>query len=136
MTDFHQEIRDEVEALLDAARTELRAASSEDYPNEAVGILCADAAVYPLINQARSPKRFEVGETLVGEAINHLKYRGKYPVAVYHSHPTSTPEPSERDKMLMRETPKSVHVIVGNDGIAAWLWDDELRFVAKIPLEG
>lgn len=135
MTDFHLEIRDEVEALLGTARADLLAARHKDYPNEAVGILCADGSVYPLINQARSSKRFEVGETAVGEAINHLKYRGRFPVAVYHSHPTSDSGPSERDKMLMQEMPNAVNVIIGKDGIAAWLWDEALRFVARIPLE-
>lgn len=135
MTEFHLEIQDEVEALLAVARTDLLAARDKDHPNETVGILCADGDVYPLINQARSGERFEVGETLVGEAINHLKYRGRMPVAVYHSHPTRGSGPSERDKMMMAEMPKAVFVIIGNDGIAAWLWDDELRFVVKIPLE-
>ena len=135
MTDFHLEIRDEVEALLLVARADLLAARHDGYPNEAVGILCADGSVYPLINQARSSKRFEVGETAVGEAINHLKYRGRFPVAVYHSHPTSDSGPSERDKMMMEEMPNALFVIIGKDGIAAWLWDEALRFVSRIPLE-
>lgn len=125
----------EVEALLAAARQDIVASRNESYPNEAVGIICADGDVYPLINQARSAHRFSVGETLVGEAINHLKYRNKMPVAVYHSHPESASGPSGRDEMMMQEMPGAVFVIVGSDGISAWLWDEELISVAKIPLE-
>lgn len=132
---FHEQVQGEVEALLVAARAELVVSRNHEYPNEAVGIVCADGDVYPLINQARSNRRFEVGETLVGEAINHLKYRNKHPVAVYHSHPESDSGPSVRDQMLMQEMPKAINIIVGMDGIAAWLWDEELRFVTKIPLE-
>ena len=132
---FHQQVKGEVEKILAASRADLIASRNLEYPNEAVGIVCADGDVYPLINQARSNRRFEVGETLVGEAINHLKYRDKHPVAVYHSHPESDSGPSKRDQMLMQEMPKAINIIVGMDGIAAWLWDGELRFVAKIPLE-
>ena len=132
---FHQQIKDEVEAILVAARPDLIASRDEGYPNEAVGIICSDAEVYPLINQARSSHRFEVGETLVGEAVNHLKYRDKHPIAVYHSHPESDSGPSARDEMMMKEMPKATFVIVGIDGIAAWLWDGELQSVVKIPLE-
>ena len=121
--------------LLSHARNSLVQHRNESYPNEAIGILCADGEVYPLINQARSPHRFEVGETLVGEAINHLKYRGKLPVAVYHSHPETGSGPSARDELMMQEMPGAVFVIVGDDGIAAWLWDDELRFIVRSPLE-
>ena len=124
-----------VGALLVTARQDIVASRNESYPNEAVGIICADGDVYPLINQARSAHRFSVGETLVGEAINHLKYRGKMPVAVYHSHPESASDPSQHDQAMMQEMPGAVFVIVGSDGIAAWMWDEELVFIAKIPLE-
>jgi proteasome lid subunit RPN8/RPN11 len=121
--------------LLIEARTDLIHHRNEVYPHECVGIICYDALVFPLINQARSDHRFEVGTTLVGEAINHLKYRDKVPVAVYHSHPERDSDPSDRDLMMMREMDGAVFVIIGNNGIAAWLWDDELRFITKIPLE-
>ena len=130
-----ENLENATELLLTSASEDLVEARDDAYPNEAVGILCYDGAVYPLINQARSPHRFEVGETLVGEAINHLKYRGKMPVAVYHSHPTSDSGPSARDEMMMQEMPGAVFVIVGVDGIAAWMWEDELRSVGKITLE-
>lgn len=132
---FYEDVAEQVEALLKHSRDQLVTHRNEDYPFEAVGILCADGAVFPLINQARSAKRFEVSETLVTEAIRQLKVRKKRPVAVYHSHPTSTSEPSRRDEMMMEEMPQATFVIVGSDGIAAWMWDEELRFVVKIPLE-
>ena len=132
---FCEEIAPQLETLLNAARTDLTKHRDDDYPNEAVGILCADATTYPLINQARSPKRFEVSEALVTEAIAQLKVRKRHPVAIYHSHPTSTSEPSNRDTMMMQEMPQASFVIVGSDGIAAWMWDDELRFVVKVPLK-
>jgi len=131
----NENLENATEILLASVSEDLVKARDDAYPNEAVGILCYDGAVYPLINQARSPHRFEVGETLVGEAINHLKHRGKMPVAVYHSHPTSGSGPSARDEMMMQEMPGAVFVIVGANDMAAWMWEDELRCIGKVALE-
>ncbi len=137
MTDlpFHEQVREPLEAILVAVREELVAHRAKDYPNEAVGIITADGTTYPLINQARSPKRFEVSEQLVTEAIAQLKVRKRHPVAVYHSHPESSSDPSKRDENMMAEMPQATFVIVGQDGIAAWMWDEQLRFILKIPLK-
>lgn len=137
MTDepFHVQVAPQVEALMTVARPYLIEQRDNDYPNEAVGILCADATIFPLINQARSGHRFEVSEALVTEAIAQLKVRKRRPVAVYHSHPESDSGPSKRDIMMMTEMPQATFVIVGSDGISAWMWDDELRFVVKVPLK-
>jgi len=132
---FHQQVADPLALVLAVARPQLVSHRNDDYPNEAVGILCVDGTCYPLINQARSPKRFEVSQLLVAEAIAQLKVRKRHPVAIYHSHPTSDSGPSNRDVMMMQEMPQASFVIVGNDGIAAWMWDDELRFIVKIPLK-
>ena len=132
---FNEQVADPLTLVLAVARPSLIQHRDDDYPNEAVGILCVDGTCYPLINQARSNKRFEVSEQLVTEAIAQLKARKRRPVAVYHSHPTSDSSPSKRDVMMMEEMPQASFIIVGNDGIAAWMWDNELRFIAKIPLE-
>lgn len=132
---FHEQVADPLSLVLAVAREDLVNHRDDDYPNEAVGILCADGTCYPLINQARSSKRFEVSEQIVTEAVAQLKVRKRNPVAIYHSHPTSDSGPSKRDIMMMEEMPQASFVIVGNDGIAAWMWDEELRFIVRIPLE-
>lgn len=104
------------------------------YPQEAVGILCSNGDAYPLINQARSGQRFEVSETLVKEAIGWLEKQGQQPIAVYHSHPTSASSPSGRDVSMMMNMPGALSIIVGIDDIAAWIWDDVLQSVGRIPL--
>ncbi|MDK1103791.1 MAG: Mov34/MPN/PAD-1 family protein [Actinomycetota bacterium] len=120
--------------LMEAAGSDLLDHRNRDYPNEAVGIICADGTCYPLINQARSPTRYEVSTILVGEAIEILSNRNLSPVAVYHSHPTSSSDPSARDSMMMSEIPGALFIIIGNDGIAAWTWNGKLQSVVKIPL--
>ena len=132
---FHQQVAEPLEAILVAVRPDLVEQRSHAYPNEAVGIICADATHYPLINQARSPKRFEVSQLLVTEAIDSLKAAGRHPIAVYHTHPESSSDPSKRDEMLMSEMPQATSIIVGSDGIAAWMWDEQLRFITRIPLK-
>ena len=132
---FHEDVALQLEALLVAARPYILEHRDQDFPHEAVGILCADGSTFPLINQARSHKRFEVSEQLVTEAIAQLKIRKRHPVAVYHSHPESDSGPSKRDEMMMAEMPQATFIIAGNDGIAAWMWDEQLRFVVKVPLK-
>lgn len=104
------------------------------YPQEAVGILCSDGVNYPLINQARSDSRFEVSQTLVKEAIEALVNVGREPVAIYHSHPMTTSSPSNQDISMMKNMPGALSIIVGQDGIAAWRYDNGLQSVGRIEL--
>ncbi len=122
------------ETLMVEAAPALVAHRNDSYPHEAVGIVCSDGSTYPLINQARSGHRFEVSEVLVQEAITILSERGLQPVAVYHSHPESVSGPSNRDISMMQHMPGALSIIVGKDGIAAWLWNDGLQSVGKVQL--
>ena len=121
-------------ALIKACAVDMKHHRDESYPEEAVGILCADGSSYPLINQARSSRRFEVSETLLEEAIAMLNEVGKHPVAIYHSHPESASGPSRRDIEMMKLMPGALSVIVGIDGIAGWVWDDGLHSAGRIDL--
>lgn len=106
-------------------------------PNEAVGLLCEDGTILSLINQARSPDRFEVSNRLVHEAITEAVDRGYHPLAIYHSHPTKDSWPSKRDDVMMELLAEVPFVIVGIDGIAAWMWEDgETRFITKVERYG
>jgi proteasome lid subunit RPN8/RPN11 len=120
--------------LMETAAAEMVEHRDDVYPHEAVGVLCDDGSCFPLINQARSPHRLEVSAILVGEAIDMLVERGLSPVAFYHSHPTSASGPSNRDIQMMQTKPGALFVIVGQDGIAGWLWDDGLQSAGKIPI--
>ena len=122
------------ETLLESAASEMLAHRDEVYPNEAVGVLCDDGSCYPLINQARSAHRLEVSAFLVSEAIAMLVERGKSPVAFYHSHTTSSSGPSARDVEMMQTKPEALFVIIGQDGISGWMWDDGLQAVGVVPL--
>jgi proteasome lid subunit RPN8/RPN11 len=120
--------------LMETAAFEMVEHRDEVYPYEAVGILCSDGSCYPLINQARSAHRLEVSAILVGEAIDMLRERGLEPVAFYHSHPTSASGPSNRDISMMQTKPGALFVIIGQDGIAGWLWNDGLQSVGKVSI--
>lgn len=95
------------------------------YPNEAVGYIRTDAILHPLINQARSPRRFEVSDTLAKEAVDEILRDGAEPAMIYHSHPASDSTPSNRDKLMMAELIGAVFVIVGKDDISAWCYRNE-----------
>lgn len=112
---------DSVRDLIHQAYQSLKLHSASDYPIEAVGIICDGGITYPLINQARSPHRYEVSKQLVTEALDVLNARGLLPLGFYHTHPTSNPEPSKRDVLLMSENPNSLFIIVGQYAIAAWI---------------
>lgn len=129
-----QEFIQSAVTLMEAAAVRMANHRDNAYPQEAVGILCSNGDSYSLINQARSGHRFEVSEVLVKEAIEILESRDMEPVAMYHSHPTSAASPSGRDVSMMMNMPGALSIIVGIDGIAAWLWDDVLQSVGRIPL--
>lgn len=120
--------------LLESGSVEMVNHRDDEYPHEAVGILCSDGTNFRLINQARSGFRFEVSKTLSTEALETLNVRGKSPIAIYHSHPRSPASPSSRDVVMMETQPGALSIIVGVDGISAWMWDDDLQSVGRIPL--
>jgi proteasome lid subunit RPN8/RPN11 len=53
---------------------------------------------YPLANAAASPREFESDPRQTHEADRDRRRRGLETLAVYHSHPTSGPVPSRRDR--------------------------------------
>jgi proteasome lid subunit RPN8/RPN11 len=120
-------------SLMVDAHHDLYTAKDDAYPEEGVGIITADAVVYPLINQARSHERFIVNEKLVHEAQMELIEQGHAPVAFYHTHPTSPSSPSARDELWLEEHPDQVMLIVGHKSIAGWVWIDRLHSLGKIP---
>ena len=130
--------RDYIQAVVDlmeSASVVMMDHRDDDYPHEAVGILCSDGTNYRLINQARSAHRFEVSATLSAEAMSVLLGRDKEPIAIYHSHPTSPSGPSKRDITMMETQPGALSIIVGVSDISAWVWDNEgLQPVGRIPL--
>lgn len=115
------------------AHSDLYTAKEEAHPSEGVGIVTADAIVYPLINQARSAERFVVNEKLVHEAQMELLAQEHVPVLFYHTHPVGTSSPSSRDELWLEENPHQVMLIVGKDSIAGWVWTDRLHSLGKIP---
>jgi len=110
-----------VQGLIRDAYQSLKLHAAKDYPNEAVGIICDGGFIHPLINQARSPHRYEVSKQLVVEAFETITSRGLVPIGFYHSHPSSTPEPSPRDVLHMSEYPNTLFIIIGPTSISAWI---------------
>lgn len=114
-----------IKSLIEYSAGSLIHARDNAYPNEAVGYIRSDALLYPLINQARSPKRFIVSDVLAKEAIDEITRDGAEPAMVYHSHPVGDSTPSNNDRMMMSEMIGAVFVIVGKDDISAWCYKYE-----------
>ena len=93
--DFHLQIPAAIhEAMLDHARAEL--------PNECVGLLAGtkDGVVverFPLINALAHPRRFESDGRSQLHAERRRRELGLEFLAIYHSHPSSPPIPSQTD---------------------------------------
>jgi proteasome lid subunit RPN8/RPN11 len=85
-------------ALLEQARAEL--------PNECCGLLAGRKKgalglvehCYPLGNALASPVEYESAPRDMFEADRDMRRRGLEVLAVYHSHPTSEPVPSRKDR--------------------------------------
>ncbi len=84
------------------------AQAEAERPLECCGLLAgsarADGAVwrvvrrYPLVNAAASPTEFESEPRSMFQAIKDMRRNGWDVLAVYHSHPTSPPIPSRKDR--------------------------------------
>jgi proteasome lid subunit RPN8/RPN11 len=105
-------------AMLAQAKAEL--------PNECCGLLAgriekAEFTVrvadrYPLINAAASPVTYLSEDRSLLEAHKDMRRRGLEEVAVYHSHPTSAPIPSRKDREQNFYGPEIIHFIISLQG--------------------
>ncbi len=123
-----------VRGLIHSAYQSLKLHSAKDCPIEAVGIICDGGFIHHLINQARSPHRYEVSKQLVVEAFETVTSRGLIPLGFYHSHPESTTEPSSRDVLHMSENPNTLFLIVGQKSIAAWIAHEPIHELTSEPI--
>lgn len=98
--------------------------AKKQLPNEACGILSGNSetisSLYILSNKENTPTRFYVNEYNVTHTLQAISKKGEEPIAIYHSHPTSRPRPSQTDirqhpdkkvKMIilsLKETPYSI----------------------------
>jgi proteasome lid subunit RPN8/RPN11 len=111
------------EALLEQALAEL--------PNECCGLLAGRCEGnigrvehhYPLVNALRSPVEYESEPRSMFEAERDRRRRGLEFLAVYHSHPTSEPIPSRKDRERSY-SPEVVNLIVSlkTSGPAVRAW--------------
>ena len=75
----------------------------DELPNECVGMLMSDSTVVKLINQARSPSRFEVGLPQMADALAAIDPDTRTVFAIYHSHPNGSLDLSPYDQTSMRD---------------------------------
>jgi proteasome lid subunit RPN8/RPN11 len=92
--------RDTIHRSLHYARGLCMAAGAYDGDTlvEAVGIIWSDSSISPLVNQARSSKRFAVSESLFAETLAQVDPAEKTMVSLYHSHPSGAMFPSSEDQ--------------------------------------
>jgi proteasome lid subunit RPN8/RPN11 len=96
-----------------AAQVEAHARS--EYPREACGLLGGRngrvESVYPLPNTERSATRYLADPVAQLRAMLEIEDSGKEIVAIYHSHPSSPPTPSDTD-LEMAYYPEALYLII------------------------
>jgi len=65
-----------------------------------------------------------VSLTLIREALEEIHSRGESAVAIFHSHPNQSADPSETDFNMMCQADDTVFIILGTDRIGAFIWVD------------
>ena len=102
-------------ALLD----EIVAHARSEAPNECCGMVASDdgraVAVYPAVNAAASPLRYEIDPADQYRIEMAIDGGGHDLGAIYHSHTRSEPYPSQTDVNLAFH-PHALYVIVGLAG--------------------
>lgn len=84
-------------------------------PCEACGLLSGSdgqaTTVWPMVNIMQSAHQFAMDLAQINQTFTAIAQRNEKLVAIYHSHPTATAYPSERD-ILHANYPEVVYVIV------------------------
>ena len=103
---------------------EMIAHAQAELPNECCGLLAGTIATdgiariqrrYSLVNALASPTEYESDPKSMFDAVRNMRTLGIDIVAVYHSHPTSEPVPSRKDRER-NYLGEVVHFIVGLNG--------------------
>lgn len=121
--------------LPSAIQSEIVAYARSDFPLECCGLLAGVREgdygkimrAYPLINALASPTAFESEPRSLFQAHRAMRHDGWEWLALYHSHPTSSPIPSNRDR---EQHPGAgiLSVITGpapDFPLMAWKWSEE-----------
>ena len=113
-----------LEALLAHARAE--------FPYECCGLLAGspgDATHhFPLVNILRSPILYEADPRELLAVQRAMRGLGIAEVAIYHSHPTSAPIPSDTDSQRNGYGATIPHAIIGPGGELRMWWLNESGF--------
>jgi len=123
---------------------EMVAQALAEQPNECCGLLggfmdiCSEGSRvgrvvkrYPLVNEAKSPVEFFNGGKDLFEATRDMRECSLDTLAVYHSHPSSPPVPSKRDR-AMNWSEEVVNLIISLTTTpptvrAWWLTEEEFQ---------
>ncbi len=108
-----------------------------EFPNECCGLLAGvregDAlqvlARHPLVNEAASGVEYASQPRSMFDAVKAMRQAGHEILAIYHSHPTTAPIPSQTDLQRNFHGTSVVHFIIGLSGPAPsvrgwWLLED------------
>ena len=121
--------------IIDRAMSTLEHWYYVEYPQETVGFLLYDSRVVHLTNEDPRPDQFAVSETQILTEMKQRRFGPDDIFAVYHSHPTRTAEPSVEDTQFMAELhniwPGKVHIIMDSDGYRVWVYDGEVKEIAR-----
>ncbi len=124
---------------LDLIQAELEANSPYEACGVLVGTIEGDTAVVdkavPITNSNRTTRSFELEPKEFYNAWNNAEKNGQEIVGVYHTHPRSSAVPSLWDRETMQNEP-SVWLIAGADGMRAYVWDDGVKVVEVVEING
>jgi len=115
---------DETAVRVAAAALEvMRAHAGRDAPRECCGLLIGEGlralSAWPARNLAAVPEtRYDVDPADHFAALRHARERRLEIVGAYHSHPRSTPQPSETDRCEAH--PDFIYLIVGLGADGSW----------------
>lgn len=117
---------------LNTIRSELEANKPYEACGVLIGTLDGSTALVekalPITNSKRTVRSFELDPKQHYDAWNEAYKKGREIIGVYHTHPFSSAVPSLWDRETMQND-VSVWLIVGADGMRAYVWDNGLKLV-------
>jgi proteasome lid subunit RPN8/RPN11 len=110
----------------------IRAAAVAAHPDEACGLLFGSGAMIDDWQEARNVAErrdveFEIDPATLFAALRAERAGGRKLIGYWHSHPSGSVEPSQRDTELA-EVDRKIWVIIAADDVAAWVAVENLVY--------
>ena len=95
---------------------------------ERVGFIIPQNEIIEVKNTSEKP--YDGFIVAAEDIIHYTEERGA--IATWHTHPNQDANLSGEDNKIFLNWPDLIHFIIGNDGVRAYKYDEELKYIVEV----